>query len=202
QLSQVKEIVIPEVIPEIKESDSTIVVESSSIVAEGDSTIIEKDLSVAVNKTDSTTINKDQLVADLDSTTLDPNANINTDSVVAKPKDILEVPVQYSAQDSIIFTADNMGFLYGKAEVNYGELGIKGEYITMDMDSSLISSTFGIDSLGVEFGFPIFTESGSEYEMKGVKYNFKTRKAFIHNVVTQQGEGNIVAKEAKKNADN
>ena len=38
--------------------------------------------------------------------------------------------------------------------------------------------------------------------MKQVKYNFETRKAFIHHVITQQGEGHIVANEAKMNADN
>jgi hypothetical protein len=38
--------------------------------------------------------------------------------------------------------------------------------------------------------------------MKKVRYNFDTGKAFISNVITQQGEGNIVANTAKKNADN
>ena len=63
---------------------------------------------------------------------------------------------------------------------------VSGEYITMDMDSSLISSTYGLDSLGKEYGLPIFAEGGTEYEMKKVRYNFETRKAFIHNVVTSR----------------
>src|SRR5690554_3949200 len=141
-------------------------------------------------------------MADQDSTIIDSDTSIEADSVITPAKNVLESPVQYSAQDSIIFTANNMGFLYGQADIKYGEMGITGEYITMDMDSSLISSTFGVDSLGVEFGHPVFIEGGTEYEMKKVKYNFETRKAFIHNVVTQQGEGNIVANEAKMNADN
>ena len=123
------------------------------------------------------------------------------DTTVAR-EETLEFTVHYTAQDSIVFTADNMGYLYGDADIKYGDLGIKGELITVDMDSSLISSTFGLDSLGAEFGHPVFSEGGTEYEMKKVKYNFETRKAFIHNVVTQQGEGNIVANEAKMNADN
>ena len=60
----------------------------------------------------------------------------------------------------------------------------------------------GIDSLGKEFGHPVFTQGDSEYEMKKVKYNFETGKAFISNVITQEGEGHIVANTAKKNADN
>ncbi len=129
------------------------------------------------------------------------------DSLPANPdtvstKQVLETAVFYTAKDSMVFTGTNMGYLYGDADVKYGNLAIKGEYITMDLDSSIISSTFGLDSAGKEFGYPVFSEGGMEYEMKKVRYNFDTRKAFINNVVTQQGEGHIVANEAKMNPDN
>ncbi len=124
------------------------------------------------------------------------------DSTRTKGKQTLETAVFYTAKDSMVFTSDNMGYLYGDADIKYGEMGIKGEFITMDMDSSVISSTYGLDSLGKEFGYPVFSEAGTEYEMKKVRYNFETRKAFINNVITQQGEGHIVANEAKMNADN
>ena len=115
---------------------------------------------------------------------------------------MLESTVIYTAQDSIVFTKDNKGFLYGDADVKYQEIAIKGELITMNMDSSLISATYGLDSVGKEFGLPTFDDKGTQYEMKGVQYNFKTEKAFISNVVTEQGEGYIVANQAKKNDDN
>lgn len=133
---------------------------------------------------------------------------IQDDSVSVLPdttgvrEESLEFAVHYTAQDSIVFTADNMGYLYGDADIKYGDMGIKGEFVTVNMDSSVISSTFGLDSLGTEFGHPIFSEGGVEYEMKQVRYNYDTRKAFIHHVITQQGEGHIVANEAKMNADN
>ncbi|MDR2816590.1 MAG: LPS-assembly protein LptD [Proteiniphilum sp.] len=117
-------------------------------------------------------------------------------------KQMLETSVFYTSQDSMVFTANNMGYLYGEADVKYGDLAIKGEFITMDMDSSIISSTFGLDSVGKEFGYPVFSEGEMEYEMKKVRYKFDTRKAFISNVITQQGEGHIVANEAKMNPDN
>ncbi|MGI6574169.1 MAG: putative LPS assembly protein LptD [Fermentimonas sp.] len=117
------------------------------------------------------------------------------------PKEKLEFTVNYTAQDSVVFTAENMAYLYGDSDIKYGKLAIKGEYITVDMDSSMISSTFGVDTLGKEFGYPVFTEGEDEYEMKKVKYNFETEKAYIHGVITKQGEGNIVAKEAKMNPD-
>jgi lipopolysaccharide assembly outer membrane protein LptD (OstA) len=130
-----------------------------------------------------------------------PNDSLKIDSLNQK-KETLEAPVYYTAQDSMIFTKDNLGFLYGEAEVKYGKIGIKGEFITADLDSNTISSTFGIDSVGKEFGYPVFDDNGTQYEMKKVRYNFQTRKAFINQVVTQQGEGYIVAKDAKMNSDN
>ena len=127
---------------------------------------------------------------------------INASDTVPKKKEILEGKVNYTAQDSVVFTKGNMGYLYGDADVKYQDIAIKGEKITMSMDSSIIGATFGVDSLGKEYGYPIFDDKGTQYEMKNVRYNFKTEKAFISNIVTEQGEGYIVAKEAKKNDDN
>ena len=127
---------------------------------------------------------------------------INASDTLPKKKETLEGKVNYTAQDSIVFTKGNMGYLYGDADVKYQDIAIKGEKITMSMDSSLIGATFGVDSLGKEYGYPIFDDKGTQYEMKNVRYNFKTEKAFISNIVTEQGEGYIVAKEAKKNDDN
>lgn len=141
--------------------------------------------------------------------TFNPNDTLSADSILVNPsdtipqkKEVLESKVIYTAQDSIIFTKDNKGYLYGEADVKYQDIAIKGELITMDMDSSTIGATFGLDSIGKEFGYPTFEDKGTQYEMKGVKYNFKTEKAYISNVVTEQGEGYIVANQAKKNDDN
>ena len=126
----------------------------------------------------------------------------NKSDTIPKKKEALDSKVTYTAQDSIVFTKDNMGFLYGESEVHYQDIAIKGELITMNMDSSLIGATFSLDSLGKEFGHPIFDDKGTQYEMKHVRYNFKTEKAYISDVVTEQGEGYIVANQAKKNDDN
>lgn len=130
-----------------------------------------------------------------------PKDSVATDSI-PPTKETLDAAVFYTAQDSMIFTKNNKGYLYGNADIKYNDLAIKGEYITMDLDSNVISSTYGLDSVGKEFGHPVFSQGGTEYEMKKVRYNFNTGKAFISNVITQQGEGYIVANEAKKNPDN
>lgn len=135
-----------------------------------------------------------------DSIRVTTNDSILPSDTVRK-KDALDAPVDYSANDSIVFTIGNWGYLYGDGHVNYKTIALKAENIAMSMDSSMVNATFGLDSIGSEFGFPIFSDGGTDYESKTMKYNFKTKKGYITNVITQQGEGYIVAEKAKKNAD-
>lgn len=129
------------------------------------------------------------------------NDSIPTDSARAN-RQALDAVVDYAAKDSIVFTEGNWAYLYGSAEVKYKDLGLKGEYLTTNMDSSIVWAKYGVDSLGKEFGYPEFSQGESDkYEAKTIKYNFKTRKGYITHVVTQQGEGYIVAEKAKKNDD-
>lgn len=130
------------------------------------------------------------------------NANDTTISdTLTKKKDGLDAPVDYAAKDSIVFTVGNWGYLYGESKVDYQNMGIQAENISMNMDSSIVHATFGLDSIGKEFGYPIFKNDNSEYEMKNVSYNFKTRKGYSRNTITQEGDGYIVADKAKRNAD-
>jgi len=141
--------------------------------------------------------NNDTLLLDSLSIATD---SIPNDSV--ENKDPLEAPVDYNAKDSIIFDlTTNHGYFYGESQVDYTTMSIKAEYLTMSMDSSIIHGIYGIDSVGNKFGTPVFKQGDTEYEMNTVSYNFKSKKGFIRNVITQQGEGYIVADLAKKNAD-
>lgn len=187
----------PEAIPEAVTIDSTVVsdvIDSLAVIA--DSVKQEK----AVQQIDS--LSRSVTADSIPDIVVSQDSIVPSDTTQLDVKEKLEAAVVYSAQDSIVFTKNNMGYLYGDADVKYGSLTIKGENIIADLDSSLISSTFGLDSLGKEFGHPVFTQGDSEYEMKKVRYNFETGKAFISNVITQEGEGHIVANTAKKNADN
>ena len=120
---------------------------------------------------------------------------------VPKKKGSLEAPVDYSSKDSIIWTADNMAFLFGSGEVKYQSIELKAEYIQMNMDSSLIYATLGVDSLGNEFGHPDFSDADQKIESKVMRYNFKTGVGVATQSVSKQGEGNITASVAKKMAD-
>lgn len=129
------------------------------------------------------------------------NDSLPTDTV-RRNKNALDAVVEYSAKDSIVMTADKWGYLFGTAEVKYTDLTLKGEEISMDMDSSLVYAKAGIDSVGKEFGHPVFSDKGTELESKTMKYNFKTKKGYATTSVTTQGEGYVIAGRAKKNEDN
>lgn len=136
----------------------------------------------------------DSLKADTvrtDSLSLAPNAK--------KPQ-ALNAPVIYSANDSIVFTEGGYAHLYGDGKVNYEKIELGAQIITMNMDSSTVFARGITDSLGVETGKPVFKDGDTPYDTKAIRYNFKSKKGYINNVVTQQGEGYVVGNNAKKGA--
>ncbi|OUO55569.1 kinase [Parabacteroides sp. An277] len=123
-----------------------------------------------------------------------------TDTLAADTtrKGALEAPVAYQATDSIVMTSTNMAFLYGEGDVKYQQIQLQAEEIQMSMDSSTVFAKFGLDSIGEEFGYPLFIDGGDQYESKTMRYNFKTKKGYITDVITQQGEGYVTAGRTKK----
>ena len=65
-------------------------------------------------------------------------------------------------------------------------------------DSSIVFAKFGLDSIGQEFGYPLFKEGDQQYESKTMRYNFGTKKGYITDVITQQGEGYVTAGRTKR----
>ena len=89
---------------------------------------------------------------------------LHTDTV--RKKGLLEAVVEYSAKDSIVWTAGNMAYLYGDGDVKYQNIELKSETIQMSMDNSSVYATHGTDSLGEEFGYPVFKEGEQDIEAK------------------------------------
>ncbi len=112
---------------------------------------------------------------------------------------MLDADVQYEAKDSMRFDFEHKKmYLYGDAKIDYGDISLTAYAIELDMDSSLAYAHGLVDSLGVESGLPVFKDKSGEYEMRTMKYNFKTKKAIITHIVTEQGEGFVVGQRAKR----
>lgn len=120
---------------------------------------------------------------------------------VRKSKSALEEPVSYSAKDSITFDYTNSrAHLFGGSQVNYQNLQLTADDISLSLDSSLVHASGRPDSTGAIQGKPLFKQSEDEYEPDRISYNFKTRKAFISNVYTQEGEGFMQSREGKRDS--
>ncbi len=116
-------------------------------------------------------------------------------------KNALDAPVDFKAKDSITFDylLNRVNF-YGDAKVNYQNLELSSNLISMSVDSSIVHAYGTRDSLGNMVVPPTFKQGEDTYEPDDIAYNFKTRKAFIHNVFTEQGEGYMTSQESKRDS--
>ncbi len=117
--------------------------------------------------------------------------NVKIDSVsINAPKSDIETTIFYSATDSINSSlATKIIKLYGNAKITYGEIELEADEIIIDYEKSTITAKGSFDSLGQRIGFPLFKNGSEVYETRDMVYNFKTKKAKISEVVTQQGDG-------------
>lgn len=163
--------------------DSTAVppmlVVTSDTIQTGDSTFTEK-----IIISDTTTITTDSVT-------------VKKDSTAAKP--LFTDLVTYNATDSIIVdvTGKKM-FLYKDAFVKYLNTELKADYIELDMENSLAYASGLTDTAGNITGKPKFKDGSQEFESLDLKYSFKTKKGFVKEIITQQGEGYVQGKLTKK----
>lgn len=99
----------------------------------------------------------------------------------------------------MIMMGNGTAYLHGKGELKYQTMELNSEYIRMNIDSSQIYAHGVWDSINEEWkGKPVFKDGQDQYETNEITYNIKTQKGYIRRVVTQQGEGYIIADRTKK----
>ena len=135
----------------------------------------------------------------LPDTTAEETDTLATDSM--RSKSALDEPVTYTAKDSITFDyGQNRAHLYGESKVNYQNLELTADEIAIALDSSVVHAMGTPDSTGLVVGKPVFKQGDDQYEPDKISYNFKTRKAFITNVYTEQGEGFMISQDGKRDS--
>ena len=118
------------------------------------------------------------------------------------PKQTISAPVHYESKDSMVMTKNGNAYLHGNGKMTYESLELTSEYIRMNIDSSQIYARGVYDSLNYEWkGKPVFKDGKDTYETSEITYNLKTQKGYIRRVVSQQGEGYILADKTKKLSD-
>lgn len=122
----------------------------------------------------------------------------------------LEQAVDFSAADSVVMYGTNRAIMYGNSTVKYGEVDLNAGRIDMSMDSSTVYATASApDTMRRDLGkdeeaepdYPVFSDGSGEYQSKTMKYNFKTERGYITDVITEQGEGYLTGAITKKMED-
>jgi hypothetical protein len=141
-------------------------------------------------------LNLDTLLTKQDSLTVLDSAN-------SVPRSDIETEILYFAEDSIITDfSENKVYLYKKAWFEYGKMRLDADRIVIDWKNSELYAYGLTDSLGVVSGNPFFKDGNSVYEIrKEMRYNFKTQKAIIKDVVTEQQDGILRGTTIKKTED-
>jgi lipopolysaccharide assembly outer membrane protein LptD (OstA) len=91
-----------------------------------------------------------------------------------------------------------MTYMYGDGKIDYGDLKLSAEDIELDMKKSEVYAVGSEDSVGEVKGKPVFEQGGTTYESGTMRYNFNSKRGYITNVVTQQGEGYLTGGVTKK----
>jgi len=130
--------------------------------------------------------------------------SVKRDTIPATPKKgDIETTINYNAKDSMnVSIHDKIVWLYGESKITYGSVEVTGDEIIIDYANNTITAQNNRDSLGNAVGYPTFKNDQELYETKGMTYNFKTKRARIREVVTQQGEGFLQSATAYKNEKN
>lgn len=110
----------------------------------------------------------------------------------------LDHVVKFSAKDSIVMLGRNRANMYGSTSIDYGDINMTAAQISMNMDSSQVYAVGVLDSVGELSDKPVFKDKSGEYESKTMSYNFKTRKGYITDIITEQGEGFLTGGITKK----
>ena len=112
---------------------------------------------------------------------------------------VFESEIKKDAEDSIKLDIINRkAYLYGDAKIKYEKITITAAYIEIDWIKNTIYATTMLDSSGIKIGHPIFTESNESFKSHEITYNFKSKKARVKKIITQEGEGYILGKVVKK----
>ena len=137
------------------------------------------------------------LIKSTDSLHIDSNGTVKI-----SPNAIRE-QVKYRAIDSIRFDIlKRKAYLFKDAVVEYEDIELKADYIEIDFSNNELYASGIADANGNIIGNPVFKQGEYVFQTHEIKYNFKTKKGKIWEVITSEGEGYIYGEQIKKLDDN
>ncbi|MDE6630271.1 MAG: LPS-assembly protein LptD, partial [Bacteroidales bacterium] len=135
----------------------------------------------------------------VDSTDLYAADSATASQTLIKQGNSLQSSLSYFAVDSIyVDMKTRVAHLFSQSVVNYSGMKLEADYMEINLPLSEVLAQPTIDTDGMEIGIPHFTDKDNTFDAKEIRYNFRSKKGLIRNVMTQQGEiyvhGNMVKK--------
>jgi lipopolysaccharide assembly outer membrane protein LptD (OstA) len=130
--------------------------------------------------------------------------NDTTSKGISVSKDAIDKTIYYktSSKGKIITDIVNRKvILIDGGDVTYGDIELKADSIVLDMQTSTVYATGRPDSVGKPAGTPVFTQGSQETESDTITYNFKTKRAYVKGIRTEQEGGYLHSNTAKMNPD-
>lgn len=131
--------------------------------------------------------------------------SVATDSTRQTPqqkRSDVETTINYHARDSLFFNVKSRElFLYGETHIDYGSVALDAERTDVDWNKRTLKARYTTDSTGKKIGKPVFTDGPDTYVTDDITYNFKTERAAIKGVITEQDGGFMHGEDVKKNSD-
>ncbi len=131
-----------------------------------------------------------------------PTDSAKKDTGKAARRDI-STTINYQARDSIVFNVKTReARMYGEANTDYGDINLKADRVIVDWTTGILDAEgTKDDSTGKDVGIPLFTQGSEKYQSHRMRYNFKTKRGLIRQVVTQQGDGYLHGETVKRQDD-
>ena len=159
----------------------------------------QKDTSSIISETDTLKMDSLQKAIYLHNKHVDDSVRLDS---INRSKSIgLDAPVYFSSEDSLVYDAKNkQAKLFGNSDVKYENMNLISDRMQMSLDSSVVYATGSADTTGKIKGRPIFTMGEDKYESDTIACNFKTKRAFINNVYTEQQDGFLSSQQSKRDS--
>lgn len=148
----------------------------------------------------------------IDSVNIQPGLIVSVDSVKndtivnlrdSISKDAIESKIDYKATDSIrLNVVEKKAYLYGNVEIYYESIQLKAAYVEMDFGTNVVFASGVKDSTGKEIGRPDFTDGSNSFTARQLKYNFDTKKGFVWDIFTNEGDSYLQGTKVKRFNDN
>ncbi len=158
-----------------------------------------QDSGISLGKKEKTVVSQDSVSLVVSDTlapvidSLPPESKSTTSTAkIRYSSDSLDVPVNYSAADSMIYDlAGQQIHLYGGASVEYESMSLKADYIIFDMANDIVTAS----SLGGKKAE--FADGDQTFSSDSIKYNFRTQRGKVYQVRIEEGDGYLLSDNVK-----